>query len=432
MPSNNASSNQETQLSLRLQKLIEASQKLAQVESVENLVPLLLELARAVTGAEASSFLIYDPDRHVLRFSTIKDDQIGDKAAESLKETIEIPVGEGIAGWVAKERQPLIVEDAQKDNRFFNKVDKSTGFITRSILGVPVLYGDELMGVIESVNAIDKPCFDSADKDLLVSFADLAAVAIFRARLLEERLQQQKMQIQMETAAKIQSLFKPKAPDMGSGSHIWAISKPAKFVGGDLYDVIPMPDNSWLVYVADVSDKGLPAALIMAALWYRIRSEAHQHENVGSLLGKLNKVLYDLLSEEGYFVTIFIAQYWPKTGKLELVSGGHQPVMKISKNMSQDIAGSRGPSLGIDRWSSYNKETVQLAPGESMLFTTDGVSEAISPRGEFFGLERIVDCVKSVPRPPRSRHLWDSLKEWQANTEAHDDLTMLEIWRDDV
>ena len=243
MPSKNTSSNPETRLSLRLQKLIEASQKLAQVESVESLVPLLLELARDVTGAEASSFLIYDPDRQVLRFSTIKDDQIGEKAAESLKETIEIPVGEGIAGWVAKERKPLIVEDAQKDSRFFNKVDKSTGFITRSILGVPVLYGDELMGVIEAVNSRNKSCFDSADKDLLVSFADLAAVAIFRAKLLEERLQQQKLQIQMETASKIQSLFRPKAPDIGSGSHIWAISEPARFVGGDLYDVIPMPDK---------------------------------------------------------------------------------------------------------------------------------------------------------------------------------------------
>jgi serine phosphatase RsbU (regulator of sigma subunit) len=376
--------------------------------------------------------LIYDPDRQVLRFSTINDDQIGDKAAKSLKETIEIPMGEGIAGWVAKERQPLIVEDAQKDSRFFNKVDKSTGIITRSILGVPVLYGDELMGVIEAVNSKEKSCFDSADKDLLVSFADLAAVAIFRARLLEERLQQQKMQIQMETAAKIQSLFRPKAPDIGSGSHIWAISEPARFVGGDLYDVIPMPDNSWLVYVADVSDKGLPAALIMAALWYRIRSEAHQHENVGALLGKLNKLLYDLLSEEGYFVTIFIAQYWPKTGNLELVSGGHQPALKISKNMIQNIAGIRGPSLGIDRWSQYHKETVQLAPGESMLFTTDGVSETINPRGEFFGLQRIADCVNCVQRPPRGRRLWNSLKEWQANTEAHDDLTMLEIWRDEV
>lgn len=427
-----ASSNPEKRLSLRLQKLIEASQKLAQVESVESLVPLLLELARAVTGAEASSFLIYDPERHVLRFSTIKDDQIGDKAAESLKETIEIPVGEGIAGWVAKERKPLIVEDAQKDKRFFNKVDKSTGFITRSILGVPVLYGDELMGVIEAVNAIDKPYFDSADKDLLASFADLAAVAIIRARLLEERLQQQKMRIQMETAAKIQALFRPKAPDLGSGSHIWAVSKPAKFVGGDLFDVIPMPDNSWLLYVADVSDKGLPAALIMAALWYRIRSEAHQYGNVGSLMEKLNKVLYDLLSEEGYFVTIFIAQYWPKIGKFELVSGGHQPALKISKNTSRNIAGSRGPSLGINRLSRYNQETVQLAPGESMLFITDGVSEAINSRGEFFGLQRLIDCVNSVQKPPRGRRLWESLKGWQANTEAHDDLTMLEIWREEV
>ena len=425
-------SDQETKLALRLQRLIEANQSLAQVESLENLVPLLLALAREVTGAEASSFLIYDPENQTLRFSTIEDQKISAEAQKKLKESFEIPIGEGIAGWIARERQPLIVKDAQKDDRFYKTADESTGFVTRSILGVPVQYGDELLGVIEVLNPHDRESFEDFDSDLLVSFANLAAVAIIRARLLEERLYQQKMQIQMETAAKIQALFRPEAPDPGSGSHFWAVSLPARFVGGDLYDFIPMADGSWLVYAADVSDKGLPAAMIMVALWYRIRSEANRHADVGKLLEVLNEALNELLEEEGYFVTIFIGQYWPDSGKMELANGGHHPALKINKFGCESIEAKRGPSLGITCCCRYETETVMLEPGESVLFTTDGVTEALNLQGELYGMQRVVDQLKRNPDPPWGPNLLESVRKWQGDAELSDDLTMLEFWRESV
>ncbi len=424
------SRSQETKLALRLQRLIEANQSLAQVESLENLVPLLLTLAREVTGAEASSFLIYDPERRALRFFTIEDQQISAAAHKKLKESVEVPIGEGIAGWVARERRPLIVKDAQNDDRFFKTADESTGFVTRSILGVPVQYGDELLGVIEVLNPYEKSAFEDFDSDLLVSFANLAAVAMIRARLLEDRLRQQKMQIQMETAAKIQALFRPKAPDPGCGSHFWAVSLPAKFVGGDLYDFIPMADGSWLVYTADVSDKGLPAALIMVALWYRIRSEANRHADVGKLLEALNESLHNLLEEEGYFVTIFIGQYWPESGKMELANGGHHPALKINKSGHEPIEAQRGPSLGITCCCRYETETVTLEPGESVLFTTDGVTEALNHRGELYGMHRVIDQIEHNPEPPWGPNLLESVKKWQGDAEPNDDLTILEFWRE--
>ena len=423
-------SDQETKLALRLQRLIEANQSLAQVESLENLVPLLLALAREVTGAEASSFLIYDPERQTLRFSTIEDNKISAEAQKKLKESFEIPIGEGIAGWIARERRPLIVKDAQNDDRFYKTADESTGFVTRSILGVPVQYGDELLGVIEVLNPHDRDSFEDFDSDLLVSFANLAAVAIIRARLLEERLHQQKMQIQMETAAKIQALFRPKAPDPGSGSHFWAVSLPARFVGGDLYDFIPLANGSWLVYAADVSDKGLPAAMIMVALWYRIRSEANRHANVGKLLEALNESLNELLEEEGYFVTIFIGQYWPDSGKMELANGGHHPALKINKFGCESIEANRGPSLGITCCCRYETETVMLEPGESVLFTTDGVTEALNPQEELYGMQRILDQLKRSPDPPWGPNLLESVRNWRNGAEPNDDLTLLEFWRE--
>ncbi|MFH1821328.1 MAG: GAF domain-containing protein, partial [Methanobacteriota archaeon] len=263
--------NDETNIAKRLKKLIEANQYLADIESIDALLPRLLELAKNVTVAEASSLLLYNPKRNVLEFTSVVDEVIGKTGGEILKSSIELKMGEGIAGWVAENRKALNIEDVQQDPRFSKGADKQTGFITRNLLSVPLVYGEELLGVINALNSKDKPSFDTEDQELLESFGHLAAVAITRSKLLEDRLKQQKFQIQLETASKIQSLFWPELPEMGADSHVWAISVPAAFVGGDLYDLIPMTDGSWMIYVADVSDKGLPAALIMVALWSKIR-----------------------------------------------------------------------------------------------------------------------------------------------------------------
>jgi serine phosphatase RsbU (regulator of sigma subunit) len=421
-----------SQVSKRLKKLIDANQSLAEVESLDKLVPRFLDLAREVTYAEASSFLIYDPDKNILRFASVKDEIVGDKAEEILMDTIELKMGEGIAGLVAEERKPLIIEDAQKDERFYNKADESTGFVTRTLLAVPVQHGDELLGVIEVLNTKDKPHFDKADQELLVSFANLAAVAIIRARLLDERLKQQKVQIQIETAAKIQSLFRRQPPVIGSGSHIWAVSLPAGFVGGDLYDMIPMRDDSWLIYVADVSDKGLPAALVMAALWSRIRSEAPKHDTVGKLLEALNAIMFDLLAEEGFFATIILGKYWPASGQLEVALGGHQSAIKIVEHRCEDISEKRGPSLGIMASASFEVESCSLSRGQSILLVTDGVTEALNESGDLFGQQRLTDFCKNAGGPPWGPGLLNAVKRWRGMADASDDLTILEIWRESV
>ncbi len=113
--------------------------------------------------------------------------------------------------------------------------------------------------------------------------------------------QSAQLKVQLETATKIQSLFWPKMPELEAGSHIWAVSVPAAYVGGDFYDVIPLSDGSLLAYVADVSDKGVPAALIMAALSTKIRSEAQLQSEVDKLLETINNSTYQLMSEEGFF-----------------------------------------------------------------------------------------------------------------------------------
>jgi sigma-B regulation protein RsbU (phosphoserine phosphatase) len=412
-----------------LKRLIEAHQFLADMESLEALLPVLLDLARNVTHAEAASIMLYDEKREVLQFAAARDEFLGERAGEVLKSAVELRVGEGIAGWVAKNKQSINISDAQEDHRFSGKADVKTGFITRNLLCVPLLYGDDLLGVINVLNAKDKPCFDGFDESILECFADLAGTAITRSRFLELRLQQERMEVQLEAAAKIQSLFWPKLPDLGLGSKVWAVSVPATFVGGDLYDVIPMHDGSWLIYVGDVSDKGLPAALIMAALSTKIRSEALSRHEVDQLLASVNNDIYDLTVDEGFFATIVLGRYWPANGRVQFTQGGHLPPLWVVGGKLRDLPEVKGMALGVKADSEYERKEIFLSPGESLLFLTDGVTEAENERGELFGSDRLLSCIKSTRELPYGKELLDAVNIWRGSAEANDDLTMLEIWR---
>jgi serine phosphatase RsbU (regulator of sigma subunit) len=233
----------------------------------------------------------------------------------------------------------------------------------------------------------------------------------------------------MRAAAKIQQLFWPKIPKLGEGSRIWAHSEPAASVGGDLYDVIPMPDASWLVYVADVADKGLPAALMMAALSAKIRSVAPLLTEVDQLLASVNKEMYGLMSEEGFFATMALCKYWPGSGKVQIARAGHLYPLWIIDHEVREFPKLNGLPIGVDYEAEYEKTESVLAPGEALLFITDGVTEAENKDNELFGDDRLADYFKAADGPPWAEGLLKRINSWRGNAAMNDDLTMLEIWR---
>ena len=256
--------------------------------------------------------------------------------------------------------------------------------------------------------------------------------SMLRIKELHDTVLEQSAQLkaQLETATQIQSLFWPKIPELEAGGHIWAESAPAIYVGGDLYDVIPLPDDSMLVYVADVSGKGVPAALIMAALSTNIRSEALLQSEVDKLLETVNNTLHNLTSEEGFFATIVLGRYWPASGKLQLALGGHLQPVWIGPGGIGNLPQLKGISIGVTPDVHYEKKEILLSPGEAVLFFSDGVIEAENEDQELFGNARLMDYFKNAQGPPWGKGLLDLISQWRGNAKANDDLTLLEIWRD--
>ena len=195
--------------------------------------------------------------------------------------------------------------------------------------------------------------------------------------------------------------------------------------------MIPLPDGSLLAYVADVSDKGVPAALVMAALSTKIRSEARNQYEIDALLRTVNNSTYTLTSEEGFFATIVLTRYWPKSGKMQLAMGGHLQPLWIADTDIRNLPQIKGISLGVTQDAHYEKKEISLAPGESILLFTDGVIEAENEDNELFGNERLTGFFKDSKGPPWGQRLLEFISNWRGNSKASDDLTILEIWRDE-
>lgn len=163
----------------RLEHLIKLTRHINSTLELNSLLDNMLQISTDMLNAEAGSILLLDEDKNELIFAAAT----GEKK-DKLKD-IRVPVGEGIAGWVARENKSVLVVDAQNDPRFFRKVDQKTSFKTRSIIAVPLVTKDKLIGVVEVLNKKDNQCFNEEDKSLLEAFANQAAVAIENAKLYE-------------------------------------------------------------------------------------------------------------------------------------------------------------------------------------------------------------------------------------------------------
>lgn len=241
--------------------------------------------------------------------------------------------------------------------------------------------------------------------------------------------QSTQLRVQLKAATKIQSLFWPQAPEPDDACSIWAVSVPAVYVGGDLYDIIPLPDGSYLCYVADVSGKGVPAALIMAALSTKFRTVAHLYHDINELLQKVNSTMYDLVYEEGFFATAILTRYWPLTGRLQFIRAGHPYPVWVTGGDIRYIPVDKNLALGITPDINFETAEIILGEGDSMLFFTDGLTEAVNEDYELFGEDRLKEFIESTEGPPWGRKLLESVSKWRGEAEVSDDITLLEIWR---
>lgn len=384
---------------------------------IDEVLERAISSAQEVMRAEASSIMLLDEATGDLFFK-----QASGAAAGAVRE-VRIPRGHGIAGWVAETGSPVVVEDAQNDPRFFRGADDQTGFVTRSILAVPLKVKDRIIGVAEAINRSDG-FFSEADLPLFTAYASLAAVAIENARmhssLLEREIWEREIEIARQIQASMQGPERAECPPY----RFHALSAAARSVGGDFYDWIELGDGRALCIVGDVSGKGIPAALMMSNALSRLRAMALQISDPAEILTELN----DLLSRRpnrGLFITVFIALFEPD-GTLRFSTAGHPPPLLFADGAFRDLPRAGGPPVGIMAGASYRQDAIALRDGEIIVLFSDGVTDAVNPQGADFGLDGLRAVVRTSAErpsmlPSRVRH---AILSFEAGHEPSDDVTV--------
>ena len=250
----------------------------------------------------------------------------------------------------------------------------------------------------------------------------------------ELRVAKEKVENELNIAAQIQRSILPCTfpayPDRNE-FELYAFMKPAHYVGGDFYDFFFIDDNTLALVMADVSDKGVPAALFMMVSRTLIRSLVFDNRSPSAVLEKANNIMCQN-NDSGMFVTLFLAFYDVSSGKLTATNGGHMASLIISPDgTSREWATTHGPALGFMEELPYKQETMYLKVGQTFFLYTDGVTEGMSPGTELFGLDRLQELLKSKHDFKLDRicsEIETSLSEFQEGRQF-DDITMLALKR---
>ncbi|MDF3821851.1 SpoIIE family protein phosphatase [Leptospira sp. 96542] len=563
---------------------------------LEQVLSMVMESAKSVFRTEASSLLLLDEKREFLVFNTVT----GEKKEEVSK--IKVPMGQGIAGTVAVTKQPMIINDAQNDPRVFRDVDKASNFITRNILASPLIVGDEVIGVIEAINTIDRNNFSQNDIEFFLSFSSACAVAIQKTglidnlnstnielkqklstlesifelgqavleshdelalmsrsltiltkelscddagmvilegknknriqvyarqmgivresffpmqesrlflslmesgnprmavvtpnleesflelessvlkknflilpistkgglraalyvsgklqstsfneadlrilktissplakafenlRLGQEIITKKSIEKEIEITRNIQNNILPNFLIRSPGFDLGVKSVAAKEVSGDFYDFHSFGDDEFSFLVADVSGKSLPAAIFMAMSSSIIRTLSRTTDlDPSELLTRANSLIYED-SQSGMFVTLFLVNYYRRTGKLQFASAGHNDQIWIRSNGSYELLKGKGAPLGVLPKSFYQGGEISLSGGDMLVFYTDGAIEEKSPEGEEFGLDRFIEeIIKRKDKKAQTivEEVYDSIREFSNGEEQYDDFTVM-------
>jgi serine phosphatase RsbU (regulator of sigma subunit) len=267
------------------------------------------------------------------------------------------------------------------------------------VLVVPLINSGSLVGLLSLGPRRSERGYSTDDLRLLNSLAGYAAPAMRVGQLVRqqqaEARQRERIEQELKIAQIIQQQFLPKTlPDLPSW-HVAAFYRPARTVGGDFYDFIPLPDGRVMFVVGDVTDKGIPAALVMASTHALLRDAAPRLVSPGQVLGHVNDMLCADIPAH-MFVTCLALVLDPVSGQVEFANAGHDvPYVRTQDGVKELRA--RGMPLGLMPGMDYEEKSFQFEPGDCALLHSDGLAEAHAPDREMFGFPRVAQLVGKGP-----------------------------------
>jgi sigma-B regulation protein RsbU (phosphoserine phosphatase) len=360
----------------------------------------------------------------------ISDESLGRVEEETAALAGRLSVTDGDV-WLKVEPAPESRVVATGDTESYGILETPASSTPPYEVCIPLRQAGRISGCIAlAAKRSDEP-YSSEDRELLVTVANQAALALENADLLAVAKREAQLAREVEIARQVQSNLFPRELPSIPGWEIAAVCKPARAVAGDYYDVIRTAGDELGVALGDVSGKGVGASLLSAGVHAMVRSRLPARAcDLGVLLSDLNAHLLES-SADDMFATVVVARVSPADGRFVYVNGGHPPPLLMSTRGPRWLEDS-GPLVGVLPRARYVPGEARLEPGDLLMIYSDGVTEAERPGGEMFGEERLLAAmnrVRGASAEASLAALLRAVEEFTGGAEPADDISVVVVRR---
>ncbi|MBS1826708.1 MAG: SpoIIE family protein phosphatase [Acidobacteria bacterium] len=394
--------------------IFEYATKIGSARETDASLRLNADMARDLVGADRCSIWLIDS----------KAQQLWTKVAHGVPE-IRIPIGQGVVGACIAGKETIVVNDTSLDPRFLSSGD----YAVRSLLAIPLCGADGK--VIGALQALNKPGgFTQEDVDLLGLAAAYSASALETQMLREEAEAAKLIRKELEIAHDVQQRLFPQDPPPVPGIDYSAHCRPARSVGGDYFDFIPLDGGGLFFTIGDVSGKGVAAAVLMASIQASIRTQVLSGvSSLASLMETFNRAVYTFSMEDRYS-TLFCGLLDASMRKLTYVNAGQVRPVLLRTNGKMEMLHQGGLPVGLLEEASYEQGEALLETGDIVLGFSDGISEATNERGDMWeedDVHRLLRQNASLTAKDLVAKLIAEADAFAGDAEQADDLTVVAL-----
>jgi phosphoserine phosphatase RsbU/P len=412
---------------LRYRLLLELSQRISRTLDLPVVLNDLLHVLRSAVAYDAAGVFVLN--RAVPLVGRADPNLIAGMVQHGFDNPpVDDPMlrtGKGIVGHVIHTGEIVNAPDVLRDPRYV-----AGRAATRSELAVPIVSEAGTIGCLNVES--DRPSFfTAADAELLEFFASAAALSIGKALLHRQVLEKQRIEDQLKVAHEVQAGLLPAAPPVLPGYDVAGVNLPTHAIGGDYYDYVRLDGGRLGLVVADVSGKGIPAALIMATFRAALRTQMHRRARLTAVAAQLNDAVLEF-RDAARFVTAVCGVLDVTSGALTYVNCGHNPPLLLRGGGGRETLRPGGAALGLFAGERFRSGTVHLAPGDSLVLYTDGVVEPADAHGAEFGEERLEAAIRAVEGRPAGealRSVIEATRAFSGRDRYDDDFTLVVVQR---
>jgi phosphoserine phosphatase RsbU/P len=394
-------------------------------------INVLSDLDMLLRRVEAAALRVLNCERLTVFLTEPLANDLRSRLATGARE-IRTPADRGIAGAAFREGHIINVQDAPADPRFYDAIDRQTGFRTRSVLSVPLRGIDnDTIGVLELLNKRNG-IFTAADEELALTLGSLTGITLQRQILFDHYREKQRLEHDLQLARNIQRSLLPVTFPQIDGFDIVAWTQAADATGGDFYDVFDLPDGRIGLVVGDVAGHGLAASLLACETRALIRAAAASTASIVEIAARTNALLHRDLQNER-FVILLLGALEAASSRLEFVSAGCAPIVYRQAEDRFIQTEATVPPLGVlPAMQGRISTEMTLQSGDTVAMLTDGLYEWENHTGHQFGLERLVESVRlnaSRPAAELIRCVHQDVLAYAGRVPQVDDLTAMVIKR---